>query len=165
VAFLIVRERQLTGVADANQGTQLYFAGILTLEYLFHPLTVVLAYLAAEGLVRVLAVWIGEEILPSFPAKLASLIPVLWAREMEKRRAGVLVPDTLEQLDGSDGMIRIASCRPKDGWRENITIVLNDELYELTEQQRGSTPLCFVYILRRQARGKIIRAIRRYEIH
>ena len=44
-AFLLFRGYQLRFLAATNQGTQLYMTGVLTLEYLLQPLTIILAYL------------------------------------------------------------------------------------------------------------------------
>jgi hypothetical protein len=37
VHFLVIRVHQMQAAASANEGTQLYFFSILTLEYAFHP--------------------------------------------------------------------------------------------------------------------------------
>jgi hypothetical protein len=88
--FFYSRAQQLIrlsqgAVSDANAGTQLYFASAITVEYLFlQPLSLLLLYLALEGLVRAAAAFLTEEILPTLPFKVIDSI----ARRLQMGNAG-----------------------------------------------------------------------------
>lgn len=163
IHFLIARSHQLTPLGQANEGTQLYFGGILLLEYVFQPLSILLLCGMAEGAIRWFAAWSTEEILPSMPLKLAWLIREWHGKREQERRLGPIVPDVMERADGGEYAIRISACRPKEGWREFITVAVDGELYELIKVRPGMPPHRFEYLLRKFPVGKVIRGIYRYE--
>jgi hypothetical protein len=83
--FLAVRTHQLQAVEGANEGTQLYFFSVLTVEYAFHPLSLLALCLSGEGALRSWAAFFTDEIVPSLPIKLAALTQAwLKMRRMEK---------------------------------------------------------------------------------
>jgi|HubBroStandDraft_1064217.scaffolds.fasta_scaffold00129_45 hypothetical protein len=163
IPFLIAREHQLSPLAEANQGTQLYFSGILIFEYLFQPFSLLLLYLMAEGAVRWVAAWTVDEVLPSGPLKIVSLVQERLERKKQEERLGPIIPDVLEKLEGTEYAIRILSCRPKEGWRESITVVVDEEFYELGKQGDGTATHRFEYLLRKHPPGKVMRGMYRYE--
>lgn len=163
VAFLVLRQPQLSPVASANSGTQLYFAGVVTIEYVLRPLSLVLAFLALEGGVRAIAAFLTEDVLPSLPAKVASSLHMFIKGRQAEKQLGPIVPDAVEWLQGPEYVVRISSSRPKEGWRSSTTIAINDELYDLAAEERGEVPRSFVYMLRKQPAEKIVRSLYRYQ--
>ena len=163
IHFLVTRAHQLKPLEQATEGTQLYFSGILILEYLLRPFSIILFYCAGEGFIRWLAAWSTEEVLPSLPLKLASLIQEWHEKRREERRLGPILPDTLEPLEGSEYTLRILSCRAKAGWRESVTIAIHGELYELAKLSTGTATHPFEYLLRTHTPGNIIRGMYRYD--
>ncbi len=68
-------------ISHANQGTQLYFGLVLSVQYLlFEPISLLLLYLTGEGLVRALAALATEEIIPSLPFKLIDSLGRMYGR-------------------------------------------------------------------------------------
>lgn len=80
-------------IAHANQGTQLYFGFVLTIQYLFfEPLSLLLAYLAAEGFVRALAALVAEEIIPSLLFKLVDSLDRIQGGNSKGKQEHSLIP-------------------------------------------------------------------------
>lgn len=163
IRFLIARAHQFGFLAQANEGTQLYFVGVYILEYFLQPLSLSLFYLMGEGAVRWVAAWSTEEVLPSLPVKIVSLVQEWYEKKREEQRLGPIIPDVLETLEGSAYAIRILSCRAKEGWRESITVVVGGEFYELAQLEAGTATHPFEYLLRKHPPGKVIRGMYRYE--
>ena len=161
--FLAVRTQQLQAVDGANAGTQLYWLALLTFEYAFHPLSLLAICLAGEGALRSWAAFFTNEIIPSFPIKLAALAQDrLKARRMEKSM-GPDIPDLFERPLGVDYDIRISAQRPKEGWRVPITVAVADEFHEVVRVETNTGPRPFTYLLRKLPAGRVIRGIYRYD--
>jgi hypothetical protein len=161
--FLSMRVQQMQAVSGSNESTQLYFFIILTLEFAFHPLTLIALLLSAEGAVRAWAAYFTDEIMPSLPLK---IIAVLHQRSESARREkelGPAIPDLFERLAAKEGELRICSQRPKDGWRLSSTIAVEGEFYEVSrvEECGGARPI--EYFLRKFPRDRVIRGGYRYE--
>lgn len=160
--FLVVRG-QMRPLAGANEGTQLYFFAILSIEYAFHPLSLICLYLAGEGALRTWAAVFTDEALPSLPLTLAVLIQD-W-RQAKKRNAaiGLELPDRFEQVGDEAAERRIHAQSPKDGWRASSTIAIESEFYEILRVEREPGPLSVVYVLRKLPPGRVMRGIYRYD--
>lgn len=145
--------------------TEVFQAGtavIVTLEYLAHPLSLFLLYLAIEGLVRFAGGLITAEVLPNFIVFLAFKAASFAARRRERRRIAALPPDTLEDLSG--GGIRITSAQPKRGWNASITIGVDGQWFEVeSTEETGPPPRSYVYFLRPSPPGKILRGYEEYD--
>jgi len=87
--FFYFRVQQLIrlshgAVSDANAGTPLYYASAITVEYLFlQPLSLLLPYLAPEGLARA-AAFLTEEILPTLPSSSSTRLGGVFRRPKKK---------------------------------------------------------------------------------
>jgi hypothetical protein len=161
--FLAVRTHQLQPVEGANEGTQLYFFSVLTVEYAFHPLSLLALCLSGEGALRSWAAFFTDEIVPSLPIKLAALTQAwLKMRRMEKS-IGPDIPDLFERPPGMAYDIQISAQRPKDGWRVSITVAVEDEFYEVVRVETSEVPRPFIYFLRRLLPGIVIRGAYRYD--
>ena len=161
--FLAVRTHQLQAVEGANEGTQLYFFSVLTVEYVFHPLSLLAICLSGEGALRSWAAFFMDEIVPSLPIKLAALTQAwLKVRRLEKS-IGPEIPDLFERPTGMEYDIQIFAQRPKDGWRVSITVAVDDEYHEIVRVETNEGPRCFIYFLRRLPPGVVIRGTYRYD--
>jgi hypothetical protein len=132
-------------------------------EYIFHPLSLLLIYFTLEGTVRFYAAAITEEVVGTLP-----LHVVAWAQERvgqarAERALGPRVADIVEQVYSSDYDLRIFSCRPKRNWDRLITVSYADQLYAVVGEQAGKPPYRYIYHLRKTRFGWIVRNIHHYD--
>ena len=161
--FLSVRVHQMQSVSASNESTQFYFLVILTVEYAFHPFTLIALLLSAEGAVRAWAAFFTDEIIPSLALKVMAVVQerrVLAKREWE---LGPAIPDLFERIAGQEGELRISSQRHKDGWRLSSTIAVEDEFYEVSQVEDCGGPRPVRYLLRKFPSGRVVRGGYRYE--
>lgn len=162
--LMLVPSSVTIGAAEHHGETAVMGLGIIVLlEYLIHPLTITLFYFCFEGLVRTISAYVTGETLGTLP-----LIGLAWAIKksvayVHEKSLGQRVPDVVDKPGPNGYDLRIASCRPKLGWDHLITISYDDELYELVEQEAGTPPLRFVYLLRKKPQHKIVRGLHHYD--
>ena len=86
-AFWYMRARQYGPILNrANETTQAWFGVIFSIEYiLFHPLALLLLYLAFEGLVRFVGGLCTQEVIPSLPVTVAFAIKASMSKRDERR--------------------------------------------------------------------------------
>lgn len=153
----------LYGPASGMRGGGIIALIFITAEYLFYPHHLFVAYLMVEGALRAGAAFIADDILPSLPLWLAAR---LYGRAQAKKREGAMgrrVVDLVEAGDGKDFDLRIASCRPKEKWKDRLlTVVHEEQFYEVVREQPGRPPRPFVYLLRKAPESKIIRGVHHY---
>lgn len=133
VHFLVIRTHQMQAAAQANEGTQLYFLVMLTIEYMFHPLSLIAVYLVGEGILRSWAAFFTDEVIPSLPIKLFGLVQDRRKALKQKAALGPPLPDLLERVQGQGCDLKIASHIPKDGWRASITVGIEGEFTKSRE--------------------------------
>ena len=94
---------------------------ILTLEYVLQPVSMFLAYFAAEGAIRCLAASLANEVSPVLPAKL-----IRWLQSASHRykQLDPLVADVVQKMADTPYELKIASCRATEGRRQSATIVI-----------------------------------------
>lgn len=161
--YFVMRAQQLNPhVGGTTEVIEAGIAVFITLEFLIHPLSLFLLYLAIEGLVRFAGGLITAEALPSFVVFLGFKIAELPARLRERRAQTALPPDTLEALP--DGGIRIASAQAKPGWNASITIGVNGEWFEVERIEQAAQPRPYIYLLRPASPGKVLRGYQEYDI-
>ena len=161
--FLVVRTHQLQGVENTNEGTQLYVLVLLSIEYVFHPLSLICMGLMADGALRAWAAFLSDEILPSIPVRLVAWVQAWQQARQQKKTMGPEIPDLFERVREQDYDARICSQRPKDGWRISGTICVEAEFHEIVRVETGTTPRPFVYLLRKLPAGRVIRGMNRYD--
>ena len=161
--FFAIRARQMEAATEANQTTQLYFLLLVTIEYVFHPLSLILLVLSGEGVLRFAAAFISDEVVPSLPIKLVFFVRDRLEARRKSRLLGPEVPDLLEQLPGKDGGLRICAQQPKEGWRASISVAVDGEFYEITQVETGIGQRPFTYRLRKLPAGTVIRGMYRYD--
>lgn len=163
LAFFAMRARQLAPhLAGTSETVQAGAAVIITLEFLIHPVSILLVYLALEGMVRFVAGLVAEEIVPSLPVSAVFWIIGVNRRRREDHRNSLLPPDAVEVLPGQ--RLRIASARQKTRWNASITIGIGGKWYEVEAEQPGAGLRCFIYILRRAPPSKILRGYEEYDV-
>jgi hypothetical protein len=133
------------------------------MEYMILPVTLLLIYFLIEGLVRFSAALVTGEVVGTMPLHL-----VAWARarvrQMAAERAlGPVVADEVQAGEGHDCVLRVLSCRPKEGWNHLMTVSYNDVLYEVASQQAGTPPRRYVYLLRFKPEHKVVRGLHLYD--
>jgi len=166
-SFVAVRAEQYGQVINrANETTQAWFSGILFVEYvLFHPLALLLLYLACEGCIRFVAGLCVSEVVGSLPVAAVFAVQASMRKRRERQELERLesIRDAVEVLEGGN-RIRIASARSRPGWNASVTIEIGSEYYELDREERGVPPRVHVYVLRRAPIGKIMRGYERYDV-
>lgn len=161
-SFFMARAQQwaapMRGTAEwVQSGT----AVIITIEFLIYPLSLLLAYLAIEGLVRFAAGMITSEVVPSLPVVLGYNFITGLQRRREMARLRSLPPDQWQVLPAEK--IQIASAQAKPGWTAVATIAIGERWYEVESERSGPAPLSWVYVLRPAPAGKILRRLEHYD--
>ncbi len=135
---------------------------LVVLEFLFHPLSVFLLYVALEGAVRFIGSLITVEIVPSLLVLLLFKLSDSTSGSVKRRRHGAAVADAVEHLP--DSRIRIAAATPKSGWNSSVTIGINGRWFEVECEEQAQPPRPYVYVLRPSPTGKILRGYQAYDI-
>lgn len=161
--FLIVRTHQLRVASNTNEGTQLYMMAILTLEYAFHPFSLIALWLAGEGALRSWAAFFTDEVVPSIPLRFIAFLQDRRRAKKQEESFGPDLIDLVERCPGEEDRLRISSTRPKEGWRRSISVAVLGDFFEVVEVQSGSGPRPFVYMLRKLPMNAIIRGTYRYD--
>lgn len=140
-----------------------YGAGIVTLiEYLIHPLSLLLIYFLFEGLVRFCAAFINGEVVGTMPLHLVALAHERWSRAAAERALGPRIPDEV-QTGATRLQVRILSCRPKPAWDRLITVSYEGGLYEVAGTEQGPPPRPYIYLLRPKPEHKVVRGLHHYD--
>jgi hypothetical protein len=167
MAFLSLRSQQYgSALQHQNESTQGWFAMVFFFEYLmFHPLALLLFYLAFEGFIRFVGGLCVSEVVPSLPVVLAFTIKTYAEHKKTQTELHVLasIPDSFEVL-ADDERLRIAASRAKLTWNATLTIGVGGEWYEVEREEKGTPPREYVYILKRAPVGKILRAYEEYDL-
>ena len=162
------RQAMLEKMAHATteyQQMEIAYRGVSNLtvvEYLLLPTTMLVMYLTAEGLVRMLGAVVAGEVLPSFPLAVASWVHGALERQHHERQMGPRIVDEVMTGISPEFDLRIDSCRPKP-WTPLITIRYNDELFVLNKEMPGHPPRPYVYMLKKLPTGQMVRGLRDYD--
>ena len=100
---------------------------------------------------------------PSFPIKLFAVAQTWREAKRREQALGPDIPDLFERMNETSYDIRISSKRPKDGWRESMTVDVAGEFHEIVRVEAGTGLHQFVYILRSLPPGRVIRGVYRYD--
>lgn len=145
-----------------SRGAQFGMGYVSLVEYIFHPLSLLLIYFTLEGAVRFYAAGIVEEIVGTLPLHILAWAQERLGRARAERALGPRVPDLVESVYSADSDLRIFSCWPKRGWDRLITVSYEDQLYAVVGEQTGKPPHRFIYRLRKVPRGWIVRNVHYY---
>lgn len=161
-AYFTYRAHQLAPqIAGTSDTVQAGATIVVLFEFLIHPLSALLLYLAIEGFIRFVAGLTVGEVLPCFLVLLAFKTKKFVEQLDQKKQNELLIPDTLESLP--DGGLRIASARAKTNWNMSITIGMNGQWFEVEHAEHGASPRAYVYCLRPAPLGKILRGYEEYD--
>ena len=151
-----------TFLAAGKQGGESAIMGlgsIYLVGYIFQPLSLVLLFLTAEGVCRMIAAFATGETLPTFPIYLISILHTRLGSWNHESQMGRRIRDDVQYR--KDELLQISSCRPKS-WTKLTTIAYHDLLYEVDSVKHGSAPRQFVYILRKKPASGIVRGLHQY---
>jgi len=143
-------------LSGSNETGQAIVALIVFLDFLIHPLSLLLLYLAIEGFVRFAAGMITGEVVPNLLVSLC-----FRSTDSASRKRVPPVADIADRLP--DGRIRIASASQKTGWNSSITIGIGGQWFEVEREDPASPPWAFIYILRPASPGKVLRGYQEYD--
>ena len=131
------------------------------LEYFFTGKGLLLAFFFLDGAIRLLAAIAGQA-LGIIPLYFVSWIHDLFDRRAIRKRECPLVPDLVERTDTSGAELRILTCRPRKNWDKWMTVMYEENLYEITGAEFALPPRPYVYVLRPKPESKVIRGLHRY---
>jgi hypothetical protein len=149
----IARSQQMAPHMGAVNSTgEAVVTVLVVLEFLFHPLSFFLLYVALEGAVRFIGSLVTAEIVPSLLIVLFIKLSDSTSRLARRRRQGPAVADAVERLP--DNRIRISSATPKVGWNSSVTIGIDALWFEVDYEERAVPPRPYVYVSTSRAAGK-----------
>ena len=166
--YLIHRQQileQMAGAKTEYDQIALAYRGVTVLtfiEYLLLPSTMLLICIAIEGAIRMFAIIVSSEILPTFPLAVVSWIHTAAQGPYKEYKMGPRMVDEMTPGTSPEFDLRIDSCRPKR-WNKLTTIRHNDELYEMVKEFPGEPPRPYIYLLKRMPGGKVVRGIYHYD--
>lgn len=156
-SHFVLRAQQLgPRIAGSNETGHAIIVLIVFLDFLIHPLSLLLLYLAIEGFVRFAAGMITEEIVPSLLVSLC-----FKTTDSASRTRVPPVADIADRLP--DGRIRISSASQKTGWNSSITIGIGGQWFEVEREDQELPPWTFIYTLRPASPGKVLRGYQEYD--
>jgi len=156
--YFAARSQQMAPHMDGVNSTgSAVITALVVLEYLLHPLSLLLLYIALEGAVRLIGSLITAEVVPSL---FVFLLFKISATSRSIRRHRPSVADILERLP--DSRIRISSAEPKAGWSSSVTIGIDGQWFEVEHTERVQPPRPYVYVLRPAPPGKVLRGYQEY---
>jgi hypothetical protein len=159
--YFIVRSQQMAPHMDGMNSTgEAVITVLVVLEFLLHPLSFFLLYVALEGAIRFVGSLVTAEIVPSLLVFLFFKLSDSTSRSISRRRQGPPMADAMERLP--DSRIRIASATPMPGWNSSITIGIDGQWFEVEREEHAQPPRPYVYVLRPAPPGKILRGYQEY---
>jgi hypothetical protein len=159
--YFVAQSQQLAPrLQGSNETGQAIITVMVVLEFLLHPLSLILLYLAVEGAVRFIGGLVTDEAVPSLVVCLMFKISDSMSATLIRRRNGLPVADLLVRLP--DNRIRIASATPKSGWNSSVTIGIDGQWFEVEREEQSKPPHLYVYLLRPVPPGKILRGYQEY---
>jgi hypothetical protein len=158
----VLRAQQLgPHLAGSNETGQAIVALIVFLDFMIHPLSLLLLYLAIEGLVRFAGGMITGEIVPNLLVSLYFKTSNSTSRSLARRHGPAPMADIADRLP--DGRIRISSASRKAGWNSSITVGIGGQWFEVESEEQAPPPRAFVYVLRPASPGKVLRGYQEYD--
>ncbi len=110
--YFIARSQQMAPhMGSMNSTGEAVITVLVVLEFLLHPLSFFLLYVALEGAIRFVGSLVTAEIVPSLLVFLVFKLSDSTSRSISRRRQGPPMADAMERLP--DSRIRIASATPR----------------------------------------------------
>ncbi len=135
----------------------------VAMEYLSNPVTLALIYFSIEGVVRVFAAVVTDEIVGTLPLYGIAWMEYRIGQARAERALGPRVPDLVEEVYSPDYDLRIFACRRKKNWDSMATVEWKDQLYEVLGEQPGKPPHNFIYRLRKSPPGRVVRTVELFD--
>jgi hypothetical protein len=132
-------------------------AGVIA--FVFHPVTCVIFYFMAEGVLRAIAAYSSDVVYGTLPLAVVEFAIRKW-KPVEKRPVLPLVADEITP-GGAQCDMKVASCREKPDWKYPFTIHYFGGYFQVigaVDLGVGSRP--FVYSLRRLPPGEIAKGLK-----
>jgi len=143
--------------------TFLMGSGIFALlEFMIQPLSLILVYFVAEGVIRTIAVVSSREVVPSLPLQSISWVHSAINHQKHQTWLGPLIEDKVTELNDGECVLQIESCRTKP-WDMKTTIAYKDQHFEMVDYSEQGPPRRFVYRLRLIPPNKLIRGLHQYD--
>ena len=162
-SYFVLRTHELAPhVGGATEVIEAGMAVFIALEYLAHPLSLLLFYLTIEGLARFAGGLVTAEVIPSFLVFFGFKVREMAKRRRHNREHAALPADMLESLP--DGRLRISCARPRQRWNSSITIAVHGAWFEVESCESGAPPRPSVYTLRPAPAGKVLRGFEEYDV-
>jgi hypothetical protein len=159
--YIIARFQQIAPHMDGVNSTgEAVVTVLVVFEFLFHPLSFFLLYLAFEGAVRFIGSLVTAEIVPSLLVFVFFKLSDSISRSIRRQRMGPPAEDALERLP--DDRIRISSAAVKTGWNSSVTIGIDGKWFEVEREEHDQPPRPYIYFLRPAPPGKIMRGYQEY---
>jgi len=159
--YFIARSQQMAPhMEGVNSTREAALAVLVVLEFVFHPLSLFLLYLAFEGAVRFIGSLVTAEIVPSLLVFAFFKLSGSISRSISLQRMVPPVEDAVERLPAS--RIRIASAAVKAGWNSSVTIGIDGQWFEVEREEHAQPPRPYVYFLRPAPPGKVLRGYQEY---
>ena len=124
-------------------------------DFLFHPLHALLLYLFFEGIIRLLAARVSDQIIGSLPLYVISGIHGLIDKADHRRYVGALVPDQVVRGSGKGFDLKVYCSRAKLEWNPYMSVEFEGEFYQYFREEQGQPPRRFIYFLRKSAPGHL----------
>lgn len=149
----------LAGTHNAVQAIGFY---IIIVQYLLHPISIILAYLVLEGFVRIVAAPLVNQIVPSLP-----VVTFFALKARIHRREPPPLPDAVE-VQNRYGIVVISSATPKDTWNPSLVLAIKgpniqEGWYELERKYLATPPRPYVYVFHPAPSAKILRRYEEYD--
>lgn len=161
-SHFVLRAQQLAPhIAGSNETGQAIIAFIVVLDFLIHPVSLLVLYLAIEGLIRFAGGLITGEIVPNLLVSLYFKTADSVSRSSARRWSTPPAADIAERLEG--GRIRISSASQKAGWNSSITVGIGGQWFEVEREEQAPPPHAFAYVLRPAPSGKVLRGYQEYD--
>ena len=141
-------------------------SGIFLLaEFWLNPLHLISFYFVIEGMARILAALVAQQVIGTAPLYLFSALHNRAARKAYERGLGPLVVDEIIRGGpNSDYALKVYSCRPKLNWNPYMTVEFEDEFYQYFREEQGPLPRKFIYYLRKNPVGRVVVVIDHYQV-
>jgi hypothetical protein len=160
--YFIARSQQMAPhMGGVNSTGEAVVTVLVVLEFLFHPLSFFLLYVALEGAVRSIGSLVTTEIVPSLLIVLVFKLFDSMSRSVRLQRQGPALADAVEWLPNS--RIRISSASLKAGWNSSVTIGIDGKWFEVEYEDQAQPPRPHIYVLRPAPPGKILRGYQEYQ--
>jgi hypothetical protein len=138
-----------------------YMPPVAFLEYFFAWKGLLCAAFFIDGAIRLLATF-ARQALGIFPIYIAAWTHAALSRRSARKSQPALIADLVEGPSPS-GELKISSCRSRKNWDKWMTIMYEDNLYEIAHAELQNGPRPYVYLLRPKPESKVIRGLHRYD--